>query len=324
MSRSPDVSRREFLSAACGLVAVSSLPSLAADDPGLFPSRGRCERLVLAYQHVPIGIPKPFSVLHISDTHLTETYDSEPETLRKFCARRRKTFGGRQQEALRDSLAWAKDNVDYVLHTGDMIDFQSEANFDLVRRFYGDAAGRIFGSTGNHEYQLRAEGKPVGTTVEYNAKGRGALSKAFPFDTVFDSVVVNGVNFVSMEQVYGVVTAEQATRFQAEAKKGLPIVLCMHAPFYTNHIRRATRKFWSRKGRRFTTADLPELRGGAKRQAEDAVTRDFLSYLRGEPLLKAILAGHLHITVQDRFSPTAMEYVVGGNFLLHGQEILFS
>ena len=41
-------------------------------------------------------------------------------------------------------------------------------------------------------------------------------------------------------------------------------------------------------------------------------------------LLKGILAGHLHITVQDRFSPTAMQYVVGGNFMFHGQEITFS
>lgn len=35
----------------------------------------------------------------------------------------------------------------------------------------------------------------------------------------------------------------------------------------------------------------------------------------------AVLAGHIHVTVADRFSPTAIEYVVGGNFLFHGQEI---
>ena len=54
------------------------------------------------------------------------------------------------------------------------------------------------------------------------------------------------------------------------------------------------------------------------------MTRDFIASLRREPLLKAILAGHLHITVQDRFSPTAMQYVVGGNFMFHGQEVLFT
>ena len=37
-----------------------------------------------------------------------------------------------------------------------------------------------------------------------------------------------------------------------------------------------------------------------------------------------ILAGHLHFTMQDGFSPTARQYVVGGNYMFHGQEVLFS
>ncbi len=49
-----------------------------------------------------------------------------------------------------------------------------------------------------------------------------------------------------------------------------------------------------------------------------------IAALKAEPLLKAILAGHLHFSIEDRFSPTAMEYVVGGNFMFHGREILFS
>ena len=41
-------------------------------------------------------------------------------------------------------------------------------------------------------------------------------------------------------------------------------------------------------------------------------------------LLKGILAGHLHIDVNDRFSPTAMQYVVAGNFMFRGQHVLFT
>ena len=54
------------------------------------------------------------------------------------------------------------------------------------------------------------------------------------------------------------------------------------------------------------------------------MTRDFIAYLKGGKLLKGILAGHLHITVQERFSPTAVQYVVGGNFLHHGQQVFFT
>ena len=48
----------------------------------------------------------------------------------------------------------------------------------------------------------------------------------------------------------------------------------------------------------------------------------FIEYLGKEPLLKAILAGHEHIMVQDVFSPTAVEYVVGGNYMFAAREVL--
>ena len=69
---------------------------------------------------------------------------------------------------------------------------------------------------------------------------------------------------------------------------------------------------------------MPDATGDYRAQVTDPVTRDFVKYLKSEKLLKGILAGHLHISVQDRFSPTAMEYVVGGNFMFHGEEVLFT
>ena len=75
---------------------------------------------------------------------------------------------------------------------------------------------------------------------------------------------------------------------------------------------------------KFTSAAVPPPCGERKTQRTDPVTRDFIAYLRGEPLLKGILAGHLHFTMQDDFSPTAKQLVVGGNYMFHGQEILFS
>lgn len=313
-------SRRTFLSS---LIATSLLPSFAADDPKIFPARGRFERLELSYQHIHLGLKEPFSILHISDTHLTEAYPHETDKL-DFAARRRQTFGGCQEESLRDSLAWAKQNVDYVLHTGDLIDFQTEANFDLVRKYYGEMAGGLFGATGNHEYQRRVKEEGIRNTDEYNALSRGLLGKAYPFDVTFQSTVVKGVNFVCIEQVYGFVLPAQVEKFKAEVKKGLPIILCMHVPFFTDHIWRAHEKFWRHSGKKFRLAALPDPRGDYQRQLSDPVTRDFLAYLRKEPLLRGILCGHLHIDVQDQFSPTARQYVVGGNFIPHGEEVLFT
>lgn len=304
------------------MVATSTLPSFA-DNPLIFPTRGKFERLALAYQHIEIGLEKPFSILHISDTHFTEAYPDEPEVKQKLKLIRTETFGGRQEEAFRDSLAWAKKNVDYVLHTGDLIDWQSRANLDLVRKYYGDVA---LGTMGNHEFSPSMwMSDPKETRTEaWKDNTRAALTEAYGYDVAFRSRTVNGVNFVMIDDVYGYVTSDQVERFAAEVKKGLPIVLCMHVPFFTPHIWRAHEKFWTRAGRKFESAAVPDARGDYKVQLTDPVTKDFISYLKGEKLLKGILAGHLHITVQDRFSPTAMEYVVGGNFMFHGEEVFFT
>jgi len=315
--------RREFLRsalAAGALAATARLPSLA-DDPALFPKRGKFERLALAYVHIDAGATRPFSILHISDTHFTEAYPHEDERKQKLKEARTQTFGGRQEEALRDSLAWAKDNVDFVLHTGDLIDWLSEANLDLVKRHFG---GEMLGALGNHEFSRYMWLEQSENTEAYKARSAQLLGRTFPFDIRFHSKVVNGVNFVTLDSVYGYVCPDQTERFRAEVKKGLPIILCMHVPFYTDGIWRASQKFWSRAGKRFESAAIPDARGDFKTQQADPTTRGFIAYLKTEPLLKGILAGHLHITVQDRFSPTAMQYVVGGNFLFHGQEVTFA
>ena len=321
-----NLNRREFLKVAAlgagGVVATTTLP-VAADDPGAFPYRGDIERMVLAYQHVHIGLEKPFSVLHISDTHLMAIDDDETDRL-DFARLRRRTFGGRQEEALRDSLAWARKNVDAVVHTGDIIDFQTKANLRLVEKYFGTAGLPLAASMGNHEFWRCIGGERAQPTDAFNALSRKTLAKSYPFDIELQSTIVGGVNFVTIEQVYGFVTAHQVERFAAEVKKGLPIVLCMHVPFMTDGIWRAKCKYRDSCDRKYTDSALPDPTGDYKRQTEDRTTAEFVRYLKSEPLLKAILAGHLHITVSDRFSPTAMEYVVGGNFMFHGEEVLFT
>ena len=323
--KNQNVDRRRFLTtlAAGGLVAAVDLPSFGKDDPAVFPQRGKFERLVLSYCHIKAGATKPFSVLHISDTHLTSAYPSESLNRQRLALWRTCTFGGRQEEALRDSLAWAKENADFVLHTGDLIDWQSEANFDQARAAYRQIS---IASVGNHEYspEMWMSEPKCSNDEAYKTITGGELKKAFQDrDVSFAATEFNGVVFVTIDDVYGTVTEAQVERFRAEAKKELPIVLCMHVPFFTDAIWTAHATFWNGSGK-FASAAVPEARGDCARQRSDATTMNFIEYLKKEPLLKGILCGHLHIDVSDQFSPTAMEYVVGGNFMFHGRHVLFT
>lgn len=313
-----EANRREFMKgllAGGALIATSRLPAL--DDPALFPKRGKFERLSLSYARIAAGAEKPFSLLHISDTHFTAAYPHEDAKKQELMRNRTRTFGGRQEEALRDSLAWAKANTDFVLHTGDMIDWVSEANLDLVKKYFGKGN---FGAVGNHEYSRYMWLEKEGRDNEYKQRSAKLVQEAFPFDIRFDSNVVNGVNFITMDTVYGYVDADQAERFEAEVKKGLPIVIGVHVPFYTPELWRADVKYWSHA--KYRSATLKESNITYRTQQTDPTTKAFIERLKREPLLKGILAGHMHVTVQDRFSPTAMQYVVGGNFAFQGREVL--
>lgn len=301
------------------LLATSSLPVLAEDDPSVFPKRGHYERLSVSYATIDIGLDKPFSVMHFSDTHLTAAYADENENKQTLRKTRTQTFGGRQEEALRDSLDWAKNHVDYVVHTGDLIDWQSEANFDLVKKYFGE---NIFGTLGNHEYSPDMWLTEQTSDEKNKDKSRQKLSEVFPFDISVHSQVINGVNFVGFDDVYGTVTEKQSEIIKAEFQKGLPVILCMHVPFYTDNIFRANNKFWTTK----KTYDFgnPIIPGDEyKKQIEDPVTSEFIKYLKKQKLLKGILTGHLHITVEERFSKTAMQYVTGGNYGFNVREVLF-
>ena len=319
--------RRAFLGGLTGLFAYTGGAGLptppCGQDPQLFARRGEWERLAIGSIVLKLGATSPFSVLHISDTHLASAYLHESATKQHLAKVRCEQFGGRQEEALRDSLFWAKTHVDYVIHTGDLIDFQSEANYDLVKELLG---GNVLGTMGNHEYSPEMWlTKPAPSNDEpWKDRFRDTLAKVFPYELSFSSRVVNGVNFVLMDDAFGTVTARQVEQFNVEVAKGLPIILCLHVPFYTESMALANRHYWRKNGGPFRSAERPEPSGDWKAQLTDKTTAAFIAALKREPLLKAILAGHLHMAIQDQFSPTAREYVVGGNFMFTGQQLLIS
>lgn len=318
--------RRSFLAWCAGGGALLASGKLSADTVSesmdLLPSRGEFERLSLGMVTLEIGAEKPFSVLHISDTHLAEVYPDENDRKLRLAKNRQRQFGGRQLEALRDSIAWARQHVDFIVHTGDLIDFQSRANYELAASVIGTD---FFATVGNHEFspEMWLSLEKETRDDAWRERSRADLEKVFGHDVSFASRVVHGVNFVLLDNVYGIVTESQIERFRQEVRKGLPIVLGMHVPIISDAMARAMHHYWQKGGGRFRSAALPDPTGDWLAQRTARVTQAFVAELKREPLLKAILAGHLHFDYQEPFSPTARQYLVGGNFLFHGQELLF-
>ena len=289
-------------------LALAAMPAQAGGATG--------EKLKAKSISIAAGATKPFSVLHVSDTHLTAVYPHEDKWKQEMSRADTPIFGAKQEEALAEAVAYAKGHCDFLLHTGDLIDFVSEANLDIAKRIL---PGGCLGALGNHEYSHYGWlVKKAGTAGPGREETRKMLSKAYPFRFPVASKEVNGVVFVAMDDADGTVSEDQTREFRRIAARGKPIVLCMHVPFYTPGICRAGKRWW-KKG---TDEANPELKlPDFQRQRSDPATCEFIEYLKGEPRLKGILSGHLHMFAEDHFSPTAMQYVAGGNFSFVGQMV---
>lgn len=324
--------RSEFLRLCGGVLLAAQLPKSvmarmteAVDGPSSLKD--------VRHITINVGATKPFSALHISDTHLTRVDDRDNERKKSLALGRQHAFRW-AEHYLDAAIRYARERELMVLHTGDLIDFVSDANLDFVAMQLG--VGNWFASAGNHEYsQYVGEAKE---DAAYKAQSFDKVQRAFPNDLKVASRVINGVNFVAIDDVYYNVTAEQHEQMRREVDKGLPIVLLCHVPFYTpkhcNYILKAnngaagcvtgapleiTRTYQ-------TNPSLPadqQWRNRSVQQRSDEPTLAFIDWLKQQPLLKAILCGHCHHFYEEQFSPSAKQYIVGAGYQGAAYEVEF-
>lgn len=311
------IDRRNFLQLSAGFCLASALPSvtLANEDTDSL--------LKIESTTIKVGATKPFKALHISDTHLTYADERNDERKRELAKSRRGLFG-ETTPMLDASIAHAQKNNELLIHTGDLTDFVSEQNLDVVREKFGADFDRIV-STGNHEFSQYMGEAPE--TEEYKQQSFPKVQNAYPNNLAYYSKVVNGVNFIAFDDVYFYVAEDLRDQFESDVAKGLPIVAMCHIPFYVPELFEPAIKVWRSCAHLIgVPAELIKERyapGCVEPQTPNKTTLDFIDRLKKEPLLKAILCGHLHFSWVGKFSETATQYVVGGNYNGTAREIIF-
>ncbi len=305
--------RREFLALCAGGMAVSAI---GAESQTLRPITWR-------EIEIPVGAASPFCAVHVSDTHLIDVDARENE--RKLALAKNRQFSARGKSFLDQALLRARNEKAVFLHTGDFIDFVSEANLERVASSL--ASVDSFACVGNHEFS-----QYVGEAREdaaYKQQSYARVQQAYQNDLTFSSRIINGVNFIAFDNGYYTVTEEQVACFEREVKKGLPIVLLCHVPFYTPELYAATMR--SSAGRCAYLMAVPdnlvaaypksknvkpgeEWRHRSVQQMADATTHRFHTLVKGTPLVKAILCGHVHHFHESVFSPTARQCVCAATY----------
>ena len=282
-----------------------------------------------------VGAQEPFCAVHISDTHLTYADERERDNGRKLALAQARLQGFPDaEENLKQAVEYVQEHKLPILHTGDLIDFVSAANLDAAKKLTEE--NDVFMAAGNHEFSLY-----VGEAKEdaaYRMQSYAKVQSAFPNDLTVASRIINGVNFVAIDDGYYNVTAAQHEAVKREVEKGLPIVLMCHVPLYTPKHCEIILKGNGGLAGYMTGAPLSitetyqqdpsrpaseQWRNRSVQQRAEQSTLDFISWLKEQPLLKAILCGHCHDFFEERFSPTAMQYTVEAGYKGGAYEIEF-
>lgn len=264
-----------------------------------------------------IGLEKPLTLLHLSDTHIILADERDDERKRKLAEDRVHAFGVPQDEVIRNldaALDYAKANCDLVVHTGDLIDFVSHPNLDILSEKL--SAEDTFFAVGNHEFSLY-----VGEAKEdtaYKMQSFNRVRAASPNDLDFASRIVNGVNLVAVDNGYYLFTENQLERLKKELQKGLPVILLMHNPIHTEtlydymiNVRKSPCAYLTGTPEELLSCYPADRR---EQQRPDKPTLDFIGYIKKQPQIKAVFAGHLHFFHQDQITGTLPQFIAGGGF----------
>ena len=255
-----------------------------------------------------IGATAPFTIIHLSDTHLTYADLRDGQRKVDLIDWRLPSFPN-AEKVLAEAGELSRELNAPIFHTGDLIDYVSLANLEAVKAFTD--THDVYMATGNHEFSLY-----VGEAKEdaaYRNQSLPAVQACFKNNIRMDSRVVNGVNFVALDNGYYLFEPEQFEFLKGEVGKGLPVVLMMHTPLYDP-------KFYERMMSYCPCAYLmgvpEELMVGYPpdryiQQKADEVTLEMMEYIAKEPLIKYILTGHQHFDFESVYAERVPQIVTG-------------
>lgn len=261
-----------------------------------------------------IGASEPFEVFHISDTHLTFSDERDDKRKAVLAKHRFKSFSDAKDNADYAVAASKKENIP-IICTGDLIDFVSELNLDYAAGYNREAD--IFTCAGNHEFSLYVG--EAWEDDEYKNRSLPRVQKSFSNDIIFSSRVINGVNFVALDNSYYLIKEKHLEMLREEVKKGFPVVLTVHVPLYTKELFDHQIKDLKLGDAGLMAAPDEEIAFYEdyryRQQKADESTKAAFDYIVNEPGIKLILTGHLHYDYETLLPGGKRQIITGKDTL---------
>ena len=244
---------------------------------------------------IEAGIDKPFKFLHVSDPHMDIITE--------------KNFS-QNTEYFEKAMEYAKENDLMVLCTGDNFIYYSEDNKRYALEKFPENSVFV---PGNHDFCA-----DIDDLYEGDKNYRGYFiekwSECYKNNIMYDSKIVNGVNFVTFLDIYYEITKTQLEFIKNEVKKGYPVILCMPVPFFVAKLADTLMAEWAKCGYQLNPPEEYYKNYSEKDYNDQVSNEDTLKavdYILKEDKIKCIVAGHVHLNF-DGFSDSGKRQICTG------------
>ena len=257
------------------------------------------------------GLTKEYTFLHITDTHVSAFSDSDKgswtATRLNYNLARRAAFvadGLYAEERFPLFFDYAdKIGASGIFMTGDLVDFPSEKNLELL---YNNAtrvnADPIF-CLGNHDWNYSDDYMTPNSYATYkplfaNLTGGDPDISVKEYDEFIVAAIDNSADMVTQETV---------DKFFALYAKNKPIILLLHVPLHAETLAPDVMTAWN--GRNITMGI------GAMGEGWQSVRDLYTSVCLDEntPVV-AVFAGHVHFNHVDTFPNGVTQYVTSAGY----------
>ena len=252
------------------------------------------------------GLERPYTFLHISDTHITHAYENDSDAGKALAEKQAHAWnqaGIFPVDAFANVLEYADETKpDAILMAGDVVDYYTESNVRYLGEMLSACKTECLYVPGNHEYAGNAIFDDMRATLS-------PLMKGTPDFWVrdFGAFVIVGV----CDGTYRF-TAEQVEKLKAVIAQGKPILMMLHLPIRSDVLSPYVAKSWWGS----------DVTIGGTFHGTDEPTEEFLALVKSEESrVAAIFAGHLHYDHAGEFAPGRMQYVSAPAFTRFVREV---
>lgn len=248
------------------------------------------------------GLKKSYTFLHVTDLHACACEGVEPADRLSYCKARESGFASPEMtSAARLPYLFAygtRIGADMMFLTGDIIDFPSDANLNLLKSCIKDSRVPTMYITGNHDWSFFDNYNSTYARETYLPQ----LADISGGNTAFHYVEYEDLIIAALDNAMDEVPGTALNGLRELCKGTKPIILLMHIPMTAETLTQPTKNVWGR--------DICMGPGGVGYWEETVYGLYQLVAVQDTPIV-AVVTGHVHFSHED-ILPNGVPQIVTG------------